>query len=481
MFTNVRLFPAFLLCLALSLSSCHSSSEPGAKQENFRGDAPREASPSTAPLEEKPSDETGSYSKSQRQAIMSFIHLAVANGYSYSDLKSQEGFSLELQYNYWLNRALQAKSDGDLLQAISGFIASFKDGHLMFRPHHTIAQVYTTGVKLQLVEGFCVVTESSLEQVPVKSQVVFLDGKKSCEEMLNEMIPYVSGSTEGQRQMVALGQLTLKTSPENPHPFQAVVVQPGETESKQVEIPWYPLNPGFDQGIYSEDASTLKDLGNGILLWKISSFLADDNLNRLVSQQVAQAAAFKKIIIDVRGNSGGLMDSWTPIIEALGGTEPYFEVRFRVNPFTIGRNPKLIEYYDPNKDFSDWMLYSYTKKNVPKINAEIRVLTDSLCFSSCDQFVAWTKRFPQVKTVGTNTAGGTGSPVWMPLPYDVGEIAISSWQLRYTDSKKFLEGTGTKPDLSVTSSFAGFIQEKDEVLDIAIKDLLLNNKDLTNL
>jgi len=125
----------------------------------------------------------------------------------------------------------------------------------------------------------------------------------------------------------------------------------------------------------------------------------------------------------------------------------------------IFSRPELVDIFtqiDPNNDtYSEWQDVMITPignhEDQAYYTKPVYVLTNERCFSACDTFVDSFSSNKLGQVLGTQTGGGTGYPLWIDLPYDFGNFRFSVLR-GYSNHDRFLEGTGTIPDVYIQNT-----------------------------
>jgi C-terminal processing protease CtpA/Prc len=96
------------------------------------------------------------------------------------------------------------------------------------------------------------------------------------------------------------------------------------------------------------------------------------------------------------------------------------------------------------------------------------VITNRKCFSAANNFVSKMRMFPNVKTLGGSTGGGSGFPFTSELP--------NGWQIRFSTSQLLdvnMQHTefGIDPDVVVTLNPKHVEDGHDTLIEAAIQQL----------
>lgn len=170
------------------------------------------------------------------------------------------------------------------------------------------------------------------------------------------------------------------------------------------------------------------------------------------------------LIIDLRGNGGGLLAS----AEKLAA-------RFTNKEILVGyMRHKTGAGHD---DFSAMEEQRLKPANGLRWQKRVVVLTNREVYSAANEFVKYMRCCPNVVTVGDRTGGGAGMPYSSELPI--------GWSVRFSacpmyDKNKLCTEFGIEPDHKVSLEQAGLLRGEDTIIEYA-RRLLSDNKQQTNI
>lgn len=182
-----------------------------------------------------------------------------------------------------------------------------------------------------------------------------------------------------------------------------------------------------------------------------------------------QVKSAPRLVIDLRGNGGGLLGSALDIVSQLPGatTGPYCEFWERTPdtapPSYFVRHVRAV---DPAA-VPQPPRFTYTGK--------VAVLIDGATHSAAEHFVLATKTKGHALFVGTKTAGGYGN-----ISYDVERelagppsmaLMINRSQVRKPDGT-VMDGTSMEPDIEVGYDPASLVKGEDPMLARAVAELM---------
>lgn len=163
----------------------------------------------------------------------------------------------------------------------------------------------------------------------------------------------------------------------------------------------------------------------------------------------------KGIILDLRDNGGGFSD--LPLLLASRFASQ------KTLAYTV-----VVKNGTAHTDFSDPINVFVEPEGRYQFKKPVIILTNRMCYSATNFFVAIMQNFPQVKVIGDWTGGGGGTPSSGELP--------NGWIIRYSSTQTFtpdglnIEG-GIPPDIKVDLTDADSVKGKDTILERALAEI----------
>lgn len=237
--------------------------------------------------------------------------------------------------------------------------------------------------------------------------------------------------------------------------------------------------------LYPEDNIFLKSLTDQVGYIKINTFelryTKSDN-EKIQEYMKINGKKLNKIIIDLRGNTGGELTYWMDLLirPLLKETMEYtqvtavkkeffniFSIRYPIYRFIYNNDlldKKSHHITDVKKisisnlDSNQWFVYEITKKLTPNntfpFNGQVYILVDNDTLSAADSFVSGVRELGLGTIIGTNTYGlGNAfmSPVTFFLPHS-GLMFQMDVELAYNADNRETSIYGTKPDIILEPS-----------------------------
>jgi len=157
------------------------------------------------------------------------------------------------------------------------------------------------------------------------------------------------------------------------------------------------------------------------------------------------------LIIDIRGNGGGLMSNAETL--AAHFTNEEMVVGYMQHKTGTGHS-----------DFSDMEEQVIKPSSGLRWQKDVAVLTNRQVYSAANEFVKYMKCFPNVTIVGDVTGGGSGMPFNSELP--------NGWGVRFSacpiyDKDKQQTEFGIEPDKRVDLDAIDFYRGEDTIIEYA--------------
>jgi C-terminal processing protease CtpA/Prc len=183
-----------------------------------------------------------------------------------------------------------------------------------------------------------------------------------------------------------------------------------------------------------------------------------DEVKETSMDYICKKANTKKgMILDLRQNGGGSVANIYNIAQRFIDKKVYAGLEFNKigpKPTDLKQDSLILKPYKTDSSF-----FKYSEK-------PIVVLTNRGCYSATNFFAMMAKEIPNVTVIGGKTGGGGGVPSTTELS--------NGWTLRVSSSVTLdikgnnIEG-GVDPDIQVDITLGDRNQNKDSILDAALK------------
>ncbi len=189
---------------------------------------------------------------------------------------------------------------------------------------------------------------------------------------------------------------------------------------------------------------------------RIKTFQGDNALFEKSDSIVDLLKNTEGIIIDIRGNKGGLIsNAYTTLQSFIDTTRTAFQYRYRNG--------------SSHDDFSAWQDYILEQERTDYFSKNVVILTNRTTYSAAEWFVAMTSALPNFTSIGDTTGGGSGIPLLRELS-NGWILRISNAQVMLPSGKDF-QFTGLYPDIPLWITDEEYTNNTDAILEKAISVL----------
>ncbi len=249
------------------------------------------------------------------------------------------------------------------------------------------------------------------------------------------------------------------------------IVRNGEAIRKNDDV-WLPED---EYSFYTNEAVTL-NWKDDIAFLNIRRFIPESVCND-IDKAMAEinARQCRGVIIDLRGNTGGITDvAWRlQMYLTQADTIRSFGAQTRINS---GYGRAQGNY---RKEYEDFYLYKAYKnepseliskpKGIKALSCPVAILIDNNSFSACEDFLINIYEMPDRPVlIGEETAGSTGAPLVIELPHEA-MARICTLRPLFPYSMKPFAGKGIIPDIEVVPTLEETLDGKDIVMNKALQ------------
>lgn len=388
----------------------------------------------------------------QQQADLQMLHDAKdALQKDYYDPK-MHGLDLNALYNQYQQKIQASTSNRQAFGYIAAFIDSLHDTHTHFIPPGRIGQL-DYGYTLQMIGEKCFVThlrpQSDAEaKLHVGDQVMGRDGGVINRADFPEMLYYYNTlspapvsnfdlvAPDGSYRRASVNSKTWTTAKVLDLTGAAGFARYMQLQNQQLQV-------------YDRLQTRYIESGD-VLIWNFPEFLNDRNA---IDNIFSVARRHKALIIDLRGNPGGLEDTLTAILGFL------FDHDVKVADRVARKNEKPVMAKSQGG-------YAFSGK--------VFVLVDSQSASSSELLARTVQLENRGKVIGDQSAGAVMESRFFPYQQGVDQIIAYDFQMTVGDlimkDGKSLEHVGVTPDEILLPTAQDLAAGRDPVLARAIEE-----------
>lgn len=380
----------------------------------------------------------GPYDRDSARAMLNMVR---------DDLKSNyydqtfHGLNLEEHFKDAEARIKTATTRDQLMIVVAQSLLELNDSHTFFVPPSRAARI-EYGWQLQMVKNECFVSavkpKSDAEAKGLKpgDRVLSLDGAQPTRAIFWKMLYryYALMPSRTVRMMVR--------SPGDSGPRQIDVLS--KIQESAAVTNWGDLFIRYLSEEWDLDHDRFYEVGNEMMIWKMPTFeVSKDHVDAIMGR----ARKFKTLVIDLRGNGGGYVDTLSRLVSH------FFDKEIKIADLKSRKEmkPQLAK-----------------KRSDAPFSGQLIVLVDSNSASASELFA----RVMQIEKRGTVLGDETAGAVMTSKYYDhqsgVGRIlyfgaSVTIADMIMTDGKS-LEHFGVVPDEVVLPSGADLAAARDPVL-----------------
>jgi len=397
----------------------------------------------------------------------------------------------EQDYIDLIAKVQKSENDYEYFRLLQKFCATLKDGHTNVHFPDTINQnLYNTyfgdyRLFMTNIDDRAIVTRTNLskkDEIPIGTEVIQVNGIDTDTYLQNEIIPYISSSTDfilKDWAVATMFKAPIGTS------FDLIFKLPNGdikdltlTHSETTEKEVYPAFENFD-------LLELKWVEDGIAYLALNSF-SDPEIDTLFLEKLPELSKAKKLIIDLRKNGGGSTNIGTEILKYLTydtllyGSKmqsrlhiPSFKAwgKWTTSSDTIGNKWARQEYLSFHDNFYHDFAYEADtiRLDAERIVVPTAILIGHNTASAAEDFLIYADKQKHMTKIGEATFGSTGQPMLFDLPGGA-SARVCTKKDTYPDGKEFV-GYGILPDIEVKKTYDDYLRNHDPVLKMAIQFL----------
>jgi C-terminal processing protease CtpA/Prc len=355
-------------------------------------------------------------------------------------------------------------------------MARFHDGHLGYRPPPTAAPRvgYTSfrlGLKTVLGKDQMLVSEVepgsevAIAGVLAGDEVTSIDGRAVTDVLKGE-----AGSRADARPRAALESYTKTWTstlvPKGDPPRERSIVV-ARRSGGEVTVKITPHLPAATEKREDAAVTHVGPAGGDVAVVTIRSLESKKSRVAAIDKALAEARRAKGIVIDLRGNRGGIDYVGNRVVAGLvPGKALIARYRVLAAPETLARRPQWKDLVPESDGFSAEQVVTVDGLDHPYAG-KIAIVIDAGCISTCETVTSALRADVGAVLLGEVTGGSSGAPVSVTLPASHGTIQIPTWNLTTVDGKT-IEDDGITPDVEIYATPDALADHHDAPLDAAI-------------
>lgn len=382
----------------------------------------------------------------------------------------------------FIPKVLATKSTLEYYQVLQMFCAKLKDGHTsIYMPDELADEVAARpAISTRLVENKVIIIglyDEKLkdEGLSVGQEITEIDGIPVKEYAAEKVLPFIGSSTPQSSETNVYQYFLFNGSISKPVQITIRDAQGNVFKRSLPRLRWQDLNvivprrPSFE----------MKMLPNNVAHIKINSMVDGNKADEIFAQNYAEISKADALILDLRENSGGSSIVGYKILSFFIDT-PFRQSKWLTREY----HPTFRAWGRPDKAFGDENAFEYSLEavrkmrgaNTPPFLKPVIVLSSPRTFSAAEDFLVAFKPLKRGLIIGEPSGGSTGQPLVIALPGG-GVARICSKRDTFPDGTDFV-GIGVIPDILVKPIISDFVENKDSVLERALRELntIQNNR-----
>ena len=389
--------------------------------------------------------------------------------YNFAFFGQVENLNWDSCYQAYIPLVLETKTDWEYYLVLQKFVALLQDGHTRVFPPAQLRNKYygtaTKQIKTRLIENKVIITEvfnNLLTEAGLRKgmEILTIDSIDVHDYAMKYVAPYMYASTPHDLTLQIYGHFLLSGSVTEPATIKVMDFD-GNTQTHAIHRqPWI-----MEVEIFQGEPMSFKLLSDNIGYLKINNFVDHRDFKPYFDSIYPNILRTDGLIIDVRDNFGGATQMTHYVLKHLTNS----------NIGTVNwKSPMYIAAHKAWGVNKDW--YEIEGKEIEPFKDRtiytkpVNVIADESSFSGAEDFCLGFKTINRGKLIGRKTAGSTGSPLMFNLPCGA-LVLICTKKDFFPDGTEFV-GYGIKPDIEVKVTIEDIRNNKDEILNVAIKDII---------
>lgn len=338
---------------------------------------------------------------------------------------------------------------------------------------------------LSRIEGKPIVTQTlrtRIKEIPIGSEVLSVNGIAASDYLKDSVEPFIESSTDYVRKAQAVTNML--QGPEG-RSYKIKLKRPDGNVSEFQFKHERSTDTSFYPPLKQRDLFEIKWYENDIVYIALNSF-ADEKIDSLFLTALPALYKAKAMIIDLRFNGGGSTGVGTSILQYLMSDSIMHHSRYYTRNHLAafkawGKYVSPIDTLNNAWNKKSWQVYNgnyyYAFDYAPdtvhlrekRIVVPTAVLIGNNTASAAEDFLISADNLKHFVKIGEPTFGSTGQPLVFDMPGG-GSARVCTKKDTYPSGKEFV-GYGIQPDIKAAPAVKDFLENKDVVLNTALKYL----------
>lgn len=376
-------------------------------------------------------------------------------------------------YKSFIPQVMKTKTDWEYYLVLQRFYALLNDGHTRIFPPAELRNKYygtaTKQIETRLIEDKVIIINVvnptlQTKELKIGMEIIKIDDQNVHEYAEKHVAPYVFSSTPHHRALETYGYFLLSGPVSEP---AVIEVSDFNNKTRSYNIyrePWL-----MEEEVFEGEPLSYTQLPNNLGYLKIHNFVDTKEFRPKFDTIFAKILDTDGLIIDVRENFGGATQITHYVLRHLTNTS--FKTVNWKSPKNVGAH-KAWGQDDAWHEEEGYEINPFDDRSI--YEKPVNVIADESSFSGAEDFCLGFLTIKRGKLIGKKTAGSTGSPIMFNLSGGALVLVCAKKDL-FPDGKEFI-GYGIEPDIEVDTTIKDIIENRDVALDVAIEDILSNQK-----
>ena len=413
--------------------------------------------------------------------------------YNFANFENVPTLNWDSAYLAFIPKVLDSKSDDDYFDQLSKFAALLKDGHTnIWHPDNYYKELSEQEFgeyrfKLENIENKAIVVRvnaSKVNEIPLGSEIIEVNDLPVDDYLEKNTIPIIHETTDYTRRDAAVKALLLGKFGQE---FRIKLKTPGgEIKSLHLTVKTNKDNDVIPPFSSQDSLFSFKWIDNQIAYLSLNSF-ADSKIDSLFKEKLPELRKAKGIIIDVRKGRGGNESNGTYIAQYFIEDTVFSSHRTKtrknladmryygsmLSPSDTLHNPQAGDGYNcfHNNLWEDRGVVKWPN-DIPKkdrLLVPVVILMGHQTTSASEDFLLCFDKSKNVVKMGQYSCGSSGNLFEFKLVGGA-KAGLCVSHVTYPDGRVYV-GAGVKPDIQIEKTIDDVINNRDSVLEEAVKYL----------